>query len=442
MKKAILITSVHSNAGKTFIATGFCKYFNELQLKVAPFKCGPDYIDSAILSKAANVPAYNLDSVFMNKRALKTLFFNQLHNSDIAVVEGVMGFLDGINSNFEASTFEIAKLLDLSTIFIINPLFSSQSVLLTIKGIETFLKNVNVIGVILNNVSSDKQRLLIMDAIKKYTKIKVLGVIPRLTKSPFSSRHLGLKTALEIDDKLLGEASNIIKTFIKTDEILACANIKITNVTKKAYVKKVKAKGLAYIAYDEAFNFYYTSNFKYLESLGYTIHFFSPLKNEGFIDADLLYIGGGYPELFADVLEKNEKTLESIVVHHDKKKSIIAECGGFMYLSKAIKTETGIYGMCNIFDITFEMNSKRQALGYVDVEFMVDLKGLKKGTKAKGHIYHYSTINYCRESFVLKLSTLSTKEVLYDGVFSNNAFASYTHFHFLSSNNIFKELIT
>ncbi len=441
MKKAILITSISSNAGKTFISCGFCRYLHEMGFNIAPFKCGPDYIDTSLLGRSAKADAYNLDSIFMSKSRLKTLFFSRLLMADLGIIEGVMGFLDGINANFKGSTFEIAKILKVPTIFIVNPGSSAQSILITIKGIEAFSKNIDMAGIILNNIASEHQKTLIMDVLKKYSKIKVLGIIPRLNSSFFESRHLGLKTANEIDEKVFNEASDIIKKYVYIDEIIKMADIEIKYSCKNFYIKRLKTKKHAYIPFDEAFNFYYSTNFQYLEQLGYEIHFFSPLKNEGFKGADLLYIGGGYPELYAKNLENNNVTKESIINHHRTKKNIIAECGGLLYLSHTIIIDDEKFNMCNIFNIDFGMQKNRQALGYVDVELLIDLLGVKRGKKTKGHIFHYSSIIHSNENYVLKLSKLSTGENMYDGFLKNNTFASYTHFHFLSKNNILKGLI-
>ena len=441
MKKAILITSTNSNSGKTLICCGLCRYLYESGFNISPFKCGPDYIDTSLLGRSAKTDAYNLDSIFMSRSRLKTIFFNRLLKSDIGVVEGVMGYFDGINANFNGSTYEIANILKIPTVFILNVGASAQSILIPLKGIESLVKSVNLIGIILNNITSELQKSLIVNALKRHSKIKILGIIPKLGIPLFESRHLGLKTAKEINEDVFNEASNIINKYVYIDKIIKMADIKIKYSCKNFYIKRLKTKKHVYIPFDEAFNFYYSSNFKYLEELGYEIHFFSPIENEGVKDCDLLYIGGGYPELHAKKLQNNNITMESIINHHRKKRNIIAECGGLIYLSHTISRNEEKFNMCNIFNIDIEMQKNRQALGYVDVELLVDLMGVKKGKKTKGHVFHYSSIIHSNENYVLKLSKLSTGEKMYDGFFKDNSFASYTHFHFLSKNNILKGLI-
>mgnify|MGYP005809987641 CR=1 FL=1 len=442
-KKAILITSLSSNSGKTFISTGLICSFIKKGLTVAAFKCGPDYIDTAILSKASRASVFNLDTILMNRKTVKELFFRQLQNNDIAVIEGVMGFLDGvISKKFRASTFDIACLLEIPVIFIIDAKSMAESVAIIIKGIEYFSKSVYVAGIILNNVASTHHKKLLVNTIKNNSYLKILGAIPVMDKSFFHSRHLGLKTALETPQETLEKATEVINNYIDIDSIIELSAINIKKQLTAEFNKTCKKKDkIACLAYDRAFSFYYASNIEFLENAGYKICFFSPLKDEAPADCDLIYIGGGYPELYTEELEINVKTKAFISEHFHKNKKIFAECGGFMYLSRHVIKDDKSYNMVNLFDIDFTMKNKRQALGYVNAKFVNDTFFAKKGAKTKGHIFHYSTISKNEEKAVLKLKKLSNGEIFDDGYLKKSAFAGYTHYHFLSKNNFIVDFL-
>lgn len=353
-----------------------------------------------------------------------------------------MGFLDGISKDFKGSTFEIAKLLQLPTVFILDAKASAQSIIIPIKGIEWIKKYIPVIGIILNNVSTEGHKKLLIEAITKHSKINILGVLPKYGKEIFFSRHLGLQTAIELDKNIFNDLSAFVEQNINIDKILALAKIDINySFVKKENRKKKTTKKIGYIAYDKAFNFYYRSNIEYLMELGYNIKYFSPLENETIEKCDFLYIGGGYPELYAKRLQDNTNTIDSIIEHFHRGGKIIAECGGLIYLSKSITNDNTTYNMINIFDTNFKMENKIQALGYVEAEINKNLPFYEKGKKIKGHIFHYSSIISNNEEYIFKLKTLSTNKIIYDGFFKNATLASYTHFHFLDESSLIEKFL-
>ncbi len=431
--KGFLIAADKSGSGKTTITTGIIYSLKKSGYKIAPFKCGPDYIDTLHLSKASGNKANNLDTVLLKEKELKNIFNKACSGKDIAIAEGVMGLFDGIGyKNFHGSSYEVASLLNLPIILIVNASSASFSIAATIKGFEHLCNNANIAGVILNNVASENHKKLLVNSIDSHTKVKVIGSIPKQKEKILNSRHLGIKTAFEISENYFEKCSNLVKQHVDLDFL---KNLQIKNtVLENSYNEKChKKEKKCYVAYDEAFNFYYQANFDRIKSLGYEIIFFSPLKNETADNADFIYLGGGYPEIYAKQLSKNKKFLNSIKTHFEKNKPMIAECGGMMVLTKGIHMGNNFYEMTGIFDSETIMTEKRQALGYVKAEL--------DGKEFIGHEFHYSKLVNNKENLILNITKITTGKKTNDGFFKKKTLATYVHFHFMSKPSILDKIL-
>jgi len=439
-KKAILIASDKSKSGKSTLAMVLARLFWRQNYKVIPFKCGPDYIDTLHLRRAAKQNAFNLDPVLLDSDQLKSCFTQQLSQGDVAVVEGAMGLLDGLDcKTFAGSTYEVAKILNLPVLLILDVAAASFSVAARVKGILALAQDVNIIGVILNQVGSTIHANLVRQAIEYHTGLEILGEIPKL-KLGIKSRHLGIKTALEVEDNFYEQLVDTYSKYLQLSRITA----KINYPFKPPVLPRPKPKPIktAYIAYDQAFNFYYQDNLDFLQTKGFELKFFSPLHDEVPKDPDFIYIGGGYPELFAATLSQNVQTRQAVFNFSRQGVPILAECGGMMYLSEGILQGDKFYPMCQVFKVQVEMTARRKSLGYVQAKGLIKTFYFEPGQEFLGHRFHYSQIKETEEPFVFATQKLTSKEVLPDGFARAKTLACYTHFHFLSSQNILEKILT
>jgi cobyrinic acid a,c-diamide synthase len=439
-KKAFLISSDKSNSGKTILSIALSRYFLNQGYKTLAFKCGPDYIDTLHLSNSTKSKAYNLDTVLMDKTLIKNSFNSKLLKNDIAIVEGVMGFYDGVDyKNFKGSSFDIASTLKIPIIFILDASASSYTIAARLKGLISMSKNIKIAGVILNKITSKRHKTMIEKAINYHTNIDVIGAIPKNEELHMTSRHLGIKTATEIEDKTYSKIASICSKYINFKKLIENINYKVKD--KKLNTNITNTNKTAYIAFDKAFNFYYQDNIDFLINKGFKIKYFSPLNNELPENPDFIYFGGGYPELYAKELSKASKTKNAIFEFSKQGINILAECGGMMYLSKSIYKENISYEMCNIFDTEIEMTKNRQSLGYVELKSRENTTFFNKNNIFTGHEFHYSKIKKTNENYIFDVKKITSEESYKDGFFKYNTLASYTHFHFLSKENIIKNII-
>ena len=418
--KGFMIAADKSGSGKTTITTGIISELTRKGKFVSPFKSGPDYIDTLHHSKAAGRPAHNLDTVMLSEDRVREIFAIGAKGADVCVAEGVMGLFDGIRpEGFYGSSHHVAKVCGLPVVMVLNCASTSYSVAATLRGFQS-MADVPVAGVVLNNVASSNHEKLLVEAVKMHTDIPVLGCVPKQGEL-IGSRHLGIKTAFEADEAYFDRCADLTAEYIDINRL---ADIDITVQTVK--LPEYQTDKVCYAAYDKAFNFYYEANFHELRKRGYEIKFFSPLADETVEGADMVYIGGGYPELYGAELSKCSKFLDSL---RDIRKPILAECGGMMTLTKGIHADGEFYKMAGIFDAECRMTDKRQALGYVRA-YNDRYDGFI------GHEFHYSKLENVKEDFYFTLEKLTNKKQTSDGFMKGNIYGGYAHFHFMSEPSI------
>lgn len=417
----LLIAGTNSGCGKTTVTCALLSAFKAMGYETAPFKCGPDYIDPMFHKHITGRPSINLDSFFLDSDRLKYVLKRRLRGCDIGVIEGVMGLYDGIGTDFEASAFDVAVKTGTPIVLVVNAKGMALSLAALIYGYKKFASDMCgggeslIKGVILNNAGQGMTAYL-KKTVEDMTGVKVVGCFEKQKDAVLKSRHLGLVTAEEIKDldekiKLLGEAAK--KTIdmealmdiaaqakpLKTAENLLSVKNKGTSAVMLPegtdFFHGIKDSGyrpLLAVAMDKAFCFYYDDNFRLFKDAGIDLAFFSPLDNEPVPKGACgLYLGGGYPEIYAERLSKNETAKLSVAAAFHKKMPMIAECGGFMYLHEAIETLDGrVWPMCGVISGRAKMTEKLGPFGYIDIVLKKDGLLGRAGDCIKGHEFHYS----------------------------------------------------
>lgn len=435
----IVIGGTQSGVGKTTISVGLMAALTQRGKKIQPFKVGPDYIDPTYHNKATGKISRNLDSWFVSDDGIAEIFYRSARNVDLAIIEGVMGLYDGFDIlEDRGSTAHIAKVLNAPVVLLVNAAKMARSAAAIVKGYQEMDKNIRIKGVILNNVSSKRHYEMVKTAIEHYNKISVLGYLPANGDFVLPERHLGLIMAGENNEteNVLARLTEQIMETIDLDLFVSLGNEagEFPDFNSSIFSKPLAKKIRLGVAYDAAFNFYYQDNLDLLENYGAELIYFSPLNDRRLPDKiDGLYIGGGYPELFADQLSSNIALLADIKRHGLAGMPIYAECGGLMYLTQAIRDFSGrTYSMVGLIPALAVMQSKREALGYVDLEVLEDNFLTRKGEKIKGHEFHWSRLENMKEDMQYLYQSNKRDKHKKEGIKLGNVLASYTHVHFAS----------
>ncbi len=426
-----MVAGTTSGVGKTSITAAISYAMKKRGYTVQPFKVGPDYIDPSYLSAITGNDARNLDVWLMGKSGV-IKSFTKNSKSDISVIEGVMGFYDGFsgNSNF-ASTHHVATILKSPVILVLDASKTARSIAATVLGYTKFHHNSNIRGLIINKVGSKKHELLCRQALENL-KIPILGVIPKNSDLILESRHLGLIPILEQQTlkKRIEKIAKKITEYIDIEKIIGLTK-KTHDIPNTSLDQIKKPKVTICVALDKSFNFYYHDNLDALKREGARIKFFSPLYDSTLPPCDGLYIGGGFPEILANSLEKNQKIKKSIKTVAENNIPIYAECGGLMYLTRSISYGNKKYKMIGLFDAETKMD-KKMKLNYTKGEVSSNCLISSKSNTLQGHEFHYSKIdmlsNDSKLAYALSIGEgIKNKQ---DGLMEYNTLASYMHLYF------------
>jgi len=444
--KAFIIAGVSSGTGKTSISIGITKALTDNGLKVQTFKVGPDYLDPTWLKAASKNECYNLDVFMTSEEYVKELFYEKTKNVDVALIEGVMGLYDSADSrSIYGSTAHISKLLSLPVILVVDVGGLSNSIAAIVKGYQN-LENIWIVGVIANFCGSEYHAKLLQETLNFYGLPSLIGYLKKNQLPKLPQRHLGIYAyhLNQENQEILNQLGSSIRESIDINHLLSLPEIETKQNTKKISLNLLPKKHIL-IAYDEAFYFYYPDNLYYLKELGFKVLEFSPLKDQTITkQIDMLYIGGGYPELYAETLEKNHLTRESIYKFYQQNGYIYAECGGLMYLSKFLEAEDQKYAMVGIFNFSTRMLKNRKVLGYRIIKLKEDCFIGNKEMELKGHEFHYSEIVRQEESYNTIYQVYNRKRdfINLEGYQNHHVIASYIHLHFYSNSECFKNFIT
>ncbi len=427
----VLIAGTNSGCGKTTITCALLASLMKKEMKVSSFKCGPDYIDPMFHSKIIGAKSSNLDPYFFSENTLKYLFIKNAKHSDISIIEGVMGFYDGMSaSTSEGSSYEVAKKIKAPVVLVLNCKGMAISAMALLKGYVSYKEDSGIKGVIFNNVSS-----MVYNALKEEVQsefkgeIKVIGYVPKLNEELIlKSRHLGLVTAGEVEDlkEKMDELALELEKTVDIKALISLANTAESLDCKPIKTNKKEAVNIA-VPLDNAFCFYYNDNLELLKEMGANLLYFSPIKDKK-LPSDIhgIYMGGGYPELYLKELSQNSEMIQSVKLLLKNNTPCIAECGAFMYLSKSIDSTE----MVGFLQGEFYNTKKLSRFGYAEFSANKDCLLLKKGESIKGHEFHYYDSELCGDSFCAVKPNLKT----WSCIFANdNLHAGFAHLHFYAN---------
>jgi cobyrinic acid a,c-diamide synthase len=437
MSARLLVAGVSSGVGKTSFTVGLCAALRRRGLGVRVFKCGPDYLDPTYHRVASGQAVHNLDGWLMGEPALRATF--ERNAGEVSLIEGVMGLFDGASpSALCGSSAEVALWLEAPVVLVCDASGMARSVAALAHGFASFEPTLNVAGLICNRVGSRGHLALLNQA---NVKPPVLGGLPKNAAPSFPERHLGLHTARELDlSAAVAAWAEQVESWCDVDALVALARSAPALGAARAPLAEPTAEPRRCrigVADDAAFHFYYEANLHLLEQAGAELVRFSPLSDASCGDLDGVYIGGGYPELYARELSRNQPMLDSLRRHAHRGRPLYAECGGLMYLSDAITTLAGErYPMLGLVEGSAHMQSSLAALGYVEVETREPCLLGPAGTRFRGHQFRYSRFETTRAPAAYRISVKRTGASLEEGYGHGNVLGSYVHAHWASSPQI------
>jgi len=428
----LVVAGATSGVGKTSITSAIIYGIKKRGYSVQPFKVGPDYIDPSYLSAISGNDTINLDVWLMGENELVQSFVKN-SASAVSIIEGVMGYYDGFGGKTNyASTHHVASLLKSPTVLVLDASKAARSIAATALGFAKFHRNSRIVGIILNKIGSKKHENMCRQALANL-KIPILGSILKNSES-MESRHLGLipvKEQKSLQNKIR-KISREISDNLDIDKIIQiCKNVpQLPKVQSKKFKKPTVTVA---VALDSSFNFYYHDNLEALRREGAGLKFFSPVADKKIPSCDLIYIGGGFPEVLGRSLERNAAMRRLIKKHAEDGMPIYAECGGLMYLTKSISFSQKKYKMVGLFDAETQM-TKKMTLNYTEGRITSNCL-ISSPSKFRAHEFHYSKIrNLPRDAklvYDLKIGEgIAGKK---DALTEYNTLASYCHLYFDSA---------
>jgi len=432
---AVVVAGTHSGVGKTSVTLGLLGALARRGLVVQPYKVGPDFIDPLHHTKAAGRTSRNLDGWMLDPEANRACFARASADADAAVIEGVMGLFDGSEgASDRGSAAEMAKLLGLPVLLVVDASAMARSAAALIEGFAGFDPELRIAGVILNNVGGEVHAEMIREALTAGPPI--LGAIPRTPDLTVPERHLGLHLPHEAQETHAEQLSLLVEEHVDLDRLLEAARTE--RPAPPPIVAAPEPSVRIGLARDEAFCFYYADNLELLEQAGAELIEFSPIRDPLPAGLDGLYIGGGYPELHAAELAANAAARGAIREFAAAGGPIYAECGGLMYLGEALELGDGTYPLCGALPLSTKMPAPLK-LSYVEVTTAGGLFGASRS--ARGHVFHHSEIS--GEPAVDRHHTLRTTrgDESEEGYGVGNVLASYAHLHLASEPDLARAFV-
>ena len=427
--KTIMIAAMHSGAGKTVTTCALLSALKQRGERMQAFKCGPDYIDPMFHEHILGVPSRNLDLFLQGVEGVgKTL---SRMDADIAVIEGAMGFYDGLNNTTEASAWDLARLTGTPVVLVVNSKGSGLTLAAQVKGLMDFREQSGIAALVLAN-TSERRASSLAPVLERETDLPVLGFLPPMEEARFESRHLGLMTAGEIEDltarlEKLGQAA---EQYIDLDRLLILASTshlrRLGEGDRFSGGRGVCCRIAA--ARDEAFCFLYADNLDALRDAGAELVFFSPLHDSELPNADGLYLPGGYPELYAEALSENHTMRQSIAAAVKGGLPTVAECGGFLYLGQSLEDAEGrAHPMCGVLPGCGFKTGRLQRFGYQTLTAPADSLLFRVGEHIPAHEFHYWD---CTENGADLRSEKADGRSWACGFVSKSLYAAFPHLHF------------
>lgn len=383
----LILAAPHSGSGKTMITMGLLVAFQKRGAKLASYKCGPDYIDPMFHSRVLGIPTRNLDTYFTDADTTRMLFAqDQKEGTELSLIEGVMGYYDGAGLATETgSTYELANVLEAPVVLIIDAAGMSLSAVAVLKGFLKYREPNRIMGVLFNRMSKQ-----VYEAIRPEVEalgIRACGYVPRLSDMELPSRHLGLVTPEELENltEYVDQLAERIAQTVDLDALYALAHTAPEFNWKPVTLPKLSRTLHVSVARDEAFCFLYEDNLKFLREIGAKVQFFSPLHDKQVPKGtEVLLLPGGYPELYAEQISNNIAMRQSVYAALDAGIYVLAECGGFLYLTDRLEDMEGhSYPMTGWIHADAFQTNKLGRFGYIE------LTPKAGGAKIRGHEFHY-----------------------------------------------------
>ncbi len=427
----IVLAGTNSGCGKTTVTCAVLQALADRKMKVGAFKCGPDYIDPMFHSRIIGAKSSNLDMFFFSENTLRYLLAKNGSDRDVCVIEGVMGFYDGLGlDSSEASTFAISQATQSPAVLVIDARGASLSVLAVIQGFLSFCPDNHICGVILNRCTASTYSVLAEEIRKRFEgRIMPFGFLPVIPECSLESRHLGLVTAAEVENlrgKLRILAAQAEQT-VDLDGLLKLAASAFPVSCEEIRMPRYEEKVRIAVARDNAFCFYYEDSLDALREMGAELVQFSPVSDRELPpDIQGIYLGGGYPELYAEKLHENASMCASVRTALERGIPCIAECGGFMYLTDSING----YPMVGFISGNSFDTGKLSRFGYVSLKADHDNMLCRAGETIPGHEFHHWDSEDSGGSFTASKSSGRSWKCVHA---SQQLYAGYPHFHFYSN---------
>jgi cobyrinic acid a,c-diamide synthase len=448
--KGFLVAGTTSGVGKTTVTLAIIAALRRLRYTVQPFKGGPDFLDTGHHTRISGRAARNLDTWMLSAEANRDVLRQASQGADVLLVEGMMGLFDGKDGTTEAgSSAEIAKLLKLPVVLVLDAGKTARSIAAIVLGFELFDPELSLAGVILNRVAGDRHFCMLEAAIQSTCITPVFGWLPREPAVAIPERHLGLQT---VEESGTGEALEMrIDTFASLAEKhldlsrllkLQCGLEEMSG-TRPAFANTVDRIRIG-VARDPAFSFYYEDNLDLLQQNGADLVPFSPMHDQTLPKGlDALYLGGGYPELYTAQISGNTAMLAAVRDFVVSGRPVYAECGGMIFLSRQITLRDGTsYRLAGILPFDIEMTDKLVNFGYVTVELSSDCLLGSAGGRIRGHSFHYSRIsNVPSVATNYRIAYSLSGRMENEGYRLGNVLASYIHLHFRANREIARSFV-
>jgi cobyrinic acid a,c-diamide synthase len=435
----LMISATHKSSGKTTISVGLCRALRERGLSVQAFKKGPDYIDPMWLTAATDRRCRNLDPYLSDNAEYRNTFCRHAAQADISIVEGNMGLHDGLDIDGSDSNAALAKVLGLPVILVVDARGMTRGIAPLILGYQAFDRDVRIAGVILNNLKGSRHEAKLRLVIERYTDVPILGAIQCEPGLAIVERHLGLMPSNEAEhaDERVAAIGSIVGRQLDLDAVMRIA-AEVRPVAAVSDAGALPALSTAEcdlrigVAQDRAFGFYYADDLDALRAAGATLVGIDTLSDTQLPNVDGLFIGGGFPEIFAAELEANKELRTRIRAAIDAGLPVYAECGGLMYLARTLTYKGQTHRLVGAIPGDVVMHERPVGRGYVNLEETADFPwtgATAAGTAVRAHEFHYSSIENLPAGTRYAYSVKRGHGVdgRRDGILVNNVLASYAH---------------
>lgn len=441
----IVLAGLSGGSGKTFVSIGLCRALARRGHAVQPFKKGPDYIDASWLFHASRRASCNLDPFLLDRHVVAALFAERARAADVSVIEGNRGLFDGKDVEGTCSTAELARQLSAPVILVLDATKMTRTAAAIVAGCKAFEPGLSLAGVILNRTAGERHRAILTRCIEELAGVPVLGCLPKMGANPIPERHMGLVSDQEhgAREAALDAIADTVEQNIRLDHVLeiACAAAPLGPTAPVPWPERIcapqEAPVIGYV-HDAALWFYYPENLEALARAGAELRRVSLLSPDSWPELHGLYLGGGFPETQAASLSANVGIRRHVRALAERGLPMYAECGGFMYLCRAVHLDGVQHDLAGVFPLTTRLCPRPQGLGYVEAVVEAENPFHPLGLNISGHEFHYSA---CTETEAgcnlppLALRMLRGHGMLSgrDGLVAGNVFASYTHIHALGA---------